>query len=404
MPPVHDILLSQRFLPEFGGSIRWMHEVYRRWPAPVTVVTHDYHRFPPRTPEFPRTPAPPEGSDLVGDPNLRMDRRDIFIRDWGIEHPSRALRYLRMTWAVNGHIRRHPGATIRIHCTHAVPEAVSLIPLRWRYGRRLKIICYAHGEEITACCSSRQLKFLMRRAHGVVDLMLANSHFTASMAAPHMDAGKVRVVNPGVDLHEFRDAEALGAELRRQRGWENRLVVLTVGRLDPRKNHVQVIRSVAQLVRKHPQLLYVIAGAGREGVALQALTEELGMRDRVIFAGAVDGPTRLALYGACDLFAMPAIQVGTDVEGFGMVFLEAGACGKPSLAGCVGGQADAVRHERTGLVVDGADRAAVTAALDRLATDNALRKRLGEQARQEVRRYDWPAVVQRTVQLVEELQ
>ena len=78
------ILLTQRFLPEHGGSIRWMYEVYRRWPTPVEVITHDYYGHPPRTPEFPHAPERPAGGDHVTDANLRMDRRDIFIRYWGL--------------------------------------------------------------------------------------------------------------------------------------------------------------------------------------------------------------------------------------------------------------------------------------------------------------------------------
>src|SRR6185369_10734898 len=104
--PVHDILLSQRFLPEHGGSIRWMHEAYRRWPRPVEVVTHDYYRFPIGTPEFRTTPPPPAGRvDHVNDANLYMDRRDIFIRDWGVESMGRVRRYLRMTAAIRERLR-----------------------------------------------------------------------------------------------------------------------------------------------------------------------------------------------------------------------------------------------------------------------------------------------------------
>jgi phosphatidylinositol alpha-1,6-mannosyltransferase len=123
----------------------------------------------------------------------------------------------------------------------------------------------------------------------------------------------------------------------------------------------------------------------------------------VLFPGEVDGPTKLALYGACDMFAMPAIQVGTDVEGFGMVFIEAGACGKPCIAGNTGGQPEAVTDGETGFVVDGTSAPAVTAALERLLQDPSLRKRMGEAGRQRAETLDWPRVVQRTVELVEKL-
>jgi phosphatidyl-myo-inositol dimannoside synthase len=397
------ILLSQRFLPEHGGSIWWMYQVYRRWPAPVRVITHDYYGAPIRTPEFPNAPPRPASGDDVTDANLQMNRRDIFLRDWGMERPGRVLRYLRMTAAVRGYLARHKGP-VRIHCTHAVPEVVSLIPLRRLYGRRMRVICYAHGEEITACRSSRQLSWLMGRAHRAVDLMLANSRNTAQLLEGLIDPARVRVVHPGVDLSDFDQAEHDGAAWRKERGLEGKLVVATLGRLDPRKNQAAVVEAVARLASRFPQLTYIIAGQGRQSEALRALAAQRGVADRVTFLGPQDRRGKAALMGGCDVFAMPAIRDGTDVEGFGMVFLEAGACSKPSLAGRDGGQAEAVLDGQTGLVVDGNDLDAVTAGLGRLLEDAALRRRLGAAGRHFAVDFDWSRVVQRTVELVENME
>lgn len=379
-----------------------MYEVYRRWPHPIEVVTHDYYADPPNTPEFPEVPPPPNGKDHVTDPNLKLDRRVIFINDWGMENPRRALRYARMTRVIHQKLRRYK--RLRVHCTHAVPEVVSLIPLRWIYGNRLKIVCYAHGEEVTACCSSRQLKFLMHRANRVVDLMIANSQYTASVLADHANPQKVRVVNPGVEMAEFEGAQQAGAKWRKEHGYDDKLIVLTLGRLDPRKNHAAVVQAVAELVPQFPQLIYILAGQGRQMESLRAQVNQLGIADRVVFTGMVDAPTKLAMYGSCDVFAMPAIQDGTDVEGFGMVFLEASACGKPTLAGSTGGQAEAVIDGQTGVIVDGTDPDAVTASLRRLLSDQHLRQQMGEAGRRHAQTFDWPKVVQRTYKLVEEIQ
>lgn len=397
-----DVLLSQKFVPEPGGSIRWMYEVYRRWPCPIEVVTHDYYTDPPNTPEFPHVPAPPNGRDHVTDPNLILDRRVIFINDWGMENPRRLVRYARMTRIMHQKLRTH--GRLRVHCTHAVPEVVSLLPLRWMYGRRLTIVCYAHGEEVTACCSSRQLRFLMHRANAQVDLMIANSRYTAGVLADHIDATRVRVVHPGVEVATFAGVEAQGATWRASSGLADKLIVLTVGRLDPRKNHAAVIDAVAALSPKFPNLVYVIVGQGRQLERLCQQATRLGVADRVVFAGAVSNQTKLAMYGGCDLFAMPAIRDGSDVEGFGMVFLEAAACGKPTLAGKEGGQAEAVVDGQTGLVVDGTNPTAVTGAMQRLLSDPGLREQLGLAGRVHARAFDWSKVVQRTVELVENIE
>jgi len=399
---VLDILLSQKFLPEHGGSIRWMYEVYRRWPKPVDVITHDYYGHPPRTPELPdEVITPPSGQiDHVTDAALRMDRRNIFLHDWGVDRPGRLLRYWRMTQAVRQRLNRHAGP-VRVHCTHAVPEVVALLPLKRRYGERLRIVCYAHGEEITACASSRQLRWLMHRAHGIVDLFIANSENTKRLLAEHAEASRVCVVHPGVEVAEFFEAEQLGRQWRKQEHLGDRTVVLTIGRMDPRKNHAAVVEAVGALAKDHDKLVYICAGEGRQLAGLKAQAESLGVADRIRFPGAVDGPTKLAMFGGCDVFAMPAIRDGTDIEGYGMVFVEAGVCGKPSLAGCEGGQPEAVIDGETGRVVDGTDIAAVTEALRLLITDAATRRRMGEAARVRARTQDWSCVLQRTLEVVE---
>jgi len=399
------VLLSQKFPPEFGGSIRWMVEVYRRWPTPVTVVTHDYYNHPPRTPEFPGQPAMPD----TGDPGQlgsikRVIRVPIFLHDWGMTRPGQWRRYLRMTRAVNRLMKETPGP-VTVHCTHAVPEVVSLIPLRWRYGKRLRIVCYAHGEEVTACLTSRQLKLLMGRAHRQVDLMIANSEFSRQKLEGLIDPEKVVVQHPGVDLEEWAPAAELGRKWREDHGLTDAKVVLTLGRIDPRKNHLGVIEALGRLAEqgRAKDAVYVVAGEGRALPMIKQRAAELGIESRVRFTGPVDGDLRLAMFGACDVFAMPAVVDGSDVEGFGMVFVEAGACCKPSLSGNVGGQPEAVRDGESGFVVDGTDTAAVTEALGRLIEDEALRERLGSGARRRAEELDWPRVVQRTLELTDKL-
>lgn len=394
-------LLTQRFVPEVGGAIQWMLEVYRRWPVPVDVVAHDYYNAPHGRPEFPGRPQRPPAGDHVVEPRLRMDRRDIFMHDWGLEHPGSLVRHWRMMRAVAE--RATPGQRLVVHCTHAVPEALSLIPLKWRLGERIKIVSYAHGEEITSCDSSRQLRWLMRRANAAVDLMIANSQNTARLLRPHIDPAKVRIVHPGVDLSAYERSAELGRAWRREQGLDNELIVLSIGRLDARKNQAAVLEALPRLLERFPNTVYVIAGDGGLRDVLRRRAEELGVAERTRFLGSVGGELKTALYGACDIFAMPAVQVGTDVEGFGLVFLEAAACGKPSVAGSAGGQPEAVIDGQTGVVVDGRDVGAVAGALIRLAGDAELRARMGAAGRERAAGFDWPLVAGRVVHLVEQL-
>ena len=396
---IHDVLLTQRFLPEHGGSIRWMYESYRRWSGPVDVITHNYYDNPPRTPEFSDRPPRPASGDDVPDINLQVDRRDIFLHDWGLQSWGNIKRYWQMTRAVRERFGDH--GRLRVHCTHVVPEVFSLIPLKWQFGRRLTIICYAHGEEISACCSSKQLRFMLRAGYRQVDLLIANSQNTADMAREHIEPSKIHVINPGVDLAEFDAAAEAGSRWRHEQGFDDKLIVLTVGRLDPRKNHMAVINAVAAMTDRFENLLYVTECEGREEERLQARVNELGIAQHVRMIGPLHQKMRPCLYGACDVFAMPAIRDGTDIEGFGIVFLEAAACGKPVVAGCEGGQVEAVDDGHTGLIVDGTDLAAVSRALESLLADASLRQQLGRQGQLKARNHDWAQVVQRTTKLVE---
>ena len=233
--------------------------------------------------------------------------------------------------------------------------------------------------------------------------MIANSRYTQNVLDGLIDADKVHVVHPGVSLSEFAGASEAGEAWRREHNCNGKVIALTVGRLDLRKNHAAVIRALGELRDEIPNLQYHVAGEGREQARLERLARDCNVSDRVVFAGPVDGPTRLAMYGGCDLFVMPAIRDGSDVEGFGMVMIEAGACGKACIGGCEGGQPETLIDGETGLVVNGRDQSAVTSAFRRLAADNELRHALGTRAATRAAQYDWRYVVQQTVKLVEKM-
>ena len=111
------------------------------------------------------------------------------------------------------------------------------------------------------------------------------------------------------------------------------------------------------------------------------LVQQRGLEGNVVFAGVVSDEEKAALYGGADVFVLPVREDGDDMEGFGLVFLEAGLHGLPSICGKSGGAADAVEDGRTGIHCDGRDIGGVHAALARLLSDDALRRRLGDAAR-----------------------
>lgn len=158
--------------------------------------------------------------------------------------------------------------------------------------------------------------------------------------------------------------------------------MLTVGRLDLRKGHDMVIRALAALRQERPNVRYVIVGDGQERTRLMSLARNLGVQDAVLFAGYQ--PARLLpdYYRLCDVFAMPNRELPDgDTEGLGLVFLEAGACGKPVIGGRAGGAVEAVAHGRTGYLVDPTGPDDVAARLNELLADPALRREMGAAGR-----------------------
>jgi phosphatidylinositol alpha-1,6-mannosyltransferase len=166
--------------------------------------------------------------------------------------------------------------------------------------------------------------------------------------------------------------------------------------MEPRKNHAAVIRSVALLSREGLRLRYVCVGDGPERSNLIELARSLGISDLVQFPGAIPERDKTLVFASLDVHAMPSIQVGEMIEGFGIVFLEAAAAGRPSVCGSSGGQAEAVRDGRTGVVVDGRELTEVASAIRRLALDQALRVQMGHAARSWAEEHDWQRVLQRT--------
>lgn len=242
-----------------------------------------------------------------------------------------------------------------------------------------------------------------RRAARVITCSAGTAALTGARLG--VDAARLRVVHPGIEVSSYAppSREAIH-RARKALGITGGPVVLSVGRLVRRKGFDLALRAFADYRRIYYRGEHVIAGDGPERSSLEALAMELGIRDHVRFVGAVDEPTKLALYALCDVFVMPnTLLHEVDWEGFGIVFLEAARAGKPSLGGANGGVPDAVVDGVTGLLVDSSDSARVSQTLGRLLEDDALRSRLGEAARKRVASlFDWAVIGERFHRVLEE--
>jgi len=247
-----------------------------------------------------------------------------------------------------------------------------------------------HGAEVTVPAHLPGSRPLLRRVlRGATHVVAAGDYVAAEATRAAGRDLPTTVVPPGVDVDRFQPLD--GAARTSARAWfglpvEGRVVV-SVSRLVPRKGMDTLVAAAARLHGHLPDLTVAVAGDGRDRSRLERLIRRSGARVRLL--GRVPEEHLPALYGSADVFAMLCRSrwAGLEQEGFGIVFLEAAACGVPQVAGNSGGAAEAVADGETGLVVRRPrDPAAATAALSRLLDDPALRARQGEAARRRAER------------------
>jgi len=238
---------------------------------------------------------------------------------------------------------------------------------------------YVHGEEITTRDEYDRMLARRRRALLAAHHIIVVSRFTAGAVEALLGAAarpRIRLIENGVDGVRFRPLprpQALAARL----GLAGNFVFVSVCRLLEKKGIDQAIRAFARVAATFPDSRYLIVGDGPYRATLEALAAEAGLAAATMFVGAVAEDELTEHYALGDVFVMPNRRLANgDTEGFGLVFLEANACGLPVIAGRDGGSVDAVRDGVNGLLVDGQSVAEIAAAMLALRGDAALRARL----------------------------
>lgn len=202
-----------------------------------------------------------------------------------------------------------------------------------------------------------------------------SSAFGASAALEHLP--------PGVDTDRFVPDDAARTELRARYGLGDRPTVLCLSRLVPRKGQDFLIRALPEIRRAVDGAVLVIVGGGPYENTLRELVRSTGMEQHVVFTGTVPSAELAAHHTIADVFAMPSRTrgAGLDVEGLGIVYLEASACGVPVVAGMSGGAPEAVQHNKTGLVVDGTSVSSIADAIVTILSDRTLATQMGNAGR-----------------------
>ena len=287
------------------------------------------------------------------------------------------------------HVVRHPGTLMlpgagvdirmrRLIAEHGIDTIwfgaaapLGLLADHARQAGATRVLASTHGHEV-GWSMLPVARSVLRRIGEDSDVVTFVSRYTrarfASAFGPH---AALEHLPPGVDTDRFRPDPASRAELRTRFGLGQRPTVVCLSRLVPRKGQDMLIRALPSIRQRVNGAALVIAGGGPYLAALRRLADRFGVSDHVTFTGGVPAADLPAYHAMADVFAMPCRTrgAGLDVEGLGIVFLEASATGVPVIAGSSGGAPETVRHNKTGMVVDGRSVNQVADAVSELLAD-----------------------------------
>lgn len=248
----------------------------------------------------------------------------------------------------------------------------------------VRTVALTHGHEVW-WAKVFPFKLLLRRIGSTVDVLTYLGDFTRKAIAKGLSDKAQRSmvkIAPGIDVNHFIPTDA--SKLRKSLGLSDKKVIVSVGRLVHRKGQDHLIEAMPAILKAVPTAHLLLVGQGPYREYLQKLVTKYGLEDSVTFIGRIHYADLPQYICVGDIFAMPSRSrlMGLEVEGLGIVYLEASSCGLPVLAGSSGGAPDAVLESETGLVVDGTDNKQIAAAAVELLTNSDLAKRMGVAGRQ----------------------
>ncbi|MFF2023616.1 glycosyltransferase family 4 protein [Streptomyces sp. NPDC058171] len=376
------LIVTNDFPPRPGGIQAFLHNMALRWdPERIVVYASTWKRSR-------------EGVEATA----AFDAEQPFtvVRD----RTTMLLPTPRVTRRATALLREHGCESVWFGA--AAPLGLMAPALRAAGAQRLVATTHGHEAGWAQLPAARQL---LRRIGESTDTLTYLGEYTRSRIAGALTpAAAARMVQlpPGVDEKTFHPGSG-GDLVRRRLGLADRPVVVCVSRLVPRKGQDTLIEAMPRILAAVPDAVLLVVGGGPYEKDLRALAGTTGVADSVRFTGAVPWSELPAHYGAGDVFAMPCRtrRGGLDVEGLGIVYLEASATGLPVVAGDSGGAPDAVLEGETGWVVRGGRPEEAADRIVTLLGDAELRRRMGERGRAWVEeRWRWDLLAERLRELL----
>ena len=254
-----------------------------------------------------------------------------------------------------------------------------------------KKYCLIHSKEINHKKGSGINKRLVSVLNNV-EKVIANSEFTKNLAIDcGVNENKIIVINPGIDTIEELNKKSLDKVESLLKVKSPRLI--TVSRFDKRKNHEKVVMALRNLKQIYPDIVYICIGHGDEEENIKKLVKELDLEGQVMFFKDISNELKNALVAKSNIFVMPSVIHKKSVEGFGIAYVEAAQYGVPSLGGKDGGAADAIEHEKSGLICDGNNLDDIYSSINSML-ENKKYLEYGKGAKDNVSKFYWSNIIE----------
>ncbi len=323
-----------------------------------------------------------------------------YYRECPPKHKLRDLwRIIRYAWPI---IQKEQVGII--HCS--APLLTGPAGLFYRLVKGIPYIVYTYASDVTRPQSSRLKKYLLKLVLKKAARIVTISEYTKNEIVKLGLRPEQIVKMIGIDPAEFSGIAVDTEKARVKYRLAGKKVLLTVSRLVDEKGLDTVIRLLPEIKKKHNNIVYVVTGTGSDLESLKKLSMETGVADSVVFTGFVTLDELRQLYDLCDVFIMLSRPTDKqEIEGFGLVFLEANMYKKPVVAGNIGGVPDAVADGVSGLLVDPLDLAAATQAVEKLLGNGDLARLLGEQGYQRaVSEFAWDQQIKKLTAVIAEIE
>tara|TARA_Y100000590_G_scaffold260885_1_gene292955 strand:+ start:1374 stop:2471 length:1098 start_codon:yes stop_codon:yes gene_type:complete len=273
----------------------------------------------------------------------------------------------------------------------------SLELLKTEYLKKTKTFCLIHSKEINHTLGSSINKRIIKSTNKA-DFIIANSNFTKNLASKvGIDSSKIHVIFPGIQKPKvIENTFKIKAENIYGSAFPK---IITVARLEKRKGHDKILMVIKNLKSKFPKIKYVSIGFGEEESNLIKLSKELAIDKEVTFMKNIDENLKTALISNANLFLMPNRIEKNSVEGFGIAFMEAASYGIGAIGGKDGGAADAINHNKTGIICDGEDLNSIyQSAINFFENDNYIK--YGKNAKEFSENFHWNKIVKNYLKLI----